>query len=297
MNKYIVGIGCSWTQGEGAYPEHIWKECNGRAQIRGKPDVNRRVYEHEYSWVNALCKEHFQDHTSINLGVRGIGNRAAVKQLYFCDTIDWANSTGYIIFMLSGLERFDFIQTDPVHPNDFNHYDGYHSGGYAHYKWKTMWPLPGSGGPMDGPLWDYYGTTLWSEKFVATETLMAMLELQMFCKAHGFKMIVANAFNTAGDYPKYRMKEYMQKYTAKMADKFDWTCYLHETTDYIAMAQKLALMDGLMNPKEWMGYYNFYEKLDWPATYITNDVHPTIEGYRVISNEIAQFAKQRYAQD
>jgi hypothetical protein len=290
--KYIIGVGCSWTQGEGAYPEYVWKESNGRAQVRGRPDDHRRVYEHENSWVNVLCRDHFTDYKSINLGVRGIGNRAAVKQLHFCDTVDWDNSEGYIVLMLSGVERFDFMQKDPVHPNDNGHYDGYHNGGYAHYKWKTMWPLPGSGGPMDGPLWDYYGTHLWSESFVATECLMAMLELQTFCKAYGFKMIVANAFNQLGVYPEYNMRQYMQKYTGNLADKFDWSCYLHETTPYCAMMQKLVQLDGLMEPKDWGGYYNFYEKLDWPATYLTNDVHPTIEGYKIIASEIANFVNR-----
>jgi hypothetical protein len=290
MNKHIIGIGCSWTQGEGAYPEHIWKECNGRAQIRHKPDESRRAYEHEYSWVNVLCKEHFADHTPINLGVRGIGNRAAVKQLYFCDTVDWDNSTGYIVLMLSGFERQDFFNKTPTGENNENHYDGYSSIGYRHYKWRTMWPFPDHGGAEE-PLWRIYGTMLWSEQFVASETMMALLELQAFCKAHNYKMIVANAFNQ--HFP-LGSDNYLKQYTTeKLHSKFDWSSYLHTQTDYVAMVQKLVQLDGIIKPEDWGSFYGAYEKLDWPATYITNDVHPTIEGYRVIASELAKFMKAR----
>ena len=112
MKKYIIGLGCSWTQGEGGYPEEIWKQYNGRVQLRGVDDYCLRHYEHENSWVNVLCRDHFPDYEPVNLGVRGIGNRAAVGQLHFCDKVDFNNSTGIIVLMLSGFERFDvFVPT------------------------------------------------------------------------------------------------------------------------------------------------------------------------------------------
>ena len=284
IKKHIIGLGCSWTQGEGPAPEAEIIASNGRTQIRCRPDEHRRAFEHEHSWVNVMCRDHFKDHTPVNLGARGIGNRAAVKQLYFCDTVDWENSTGYIVFLLSGIERFDFFQQTPCGANHDNHYDGYSSLGYRHYKWRTMWPHP-SDGP-EAALWSVYSRDLWSEAFVCGETLLALLELQMFCKRYGYKMVVANAFNQVG-----HLDMHIKKHTGKLHTQFDWSTYLHSKTDYVAMVQKLVQLDGVMNPKNWGGYYGFYEALPWPQKYMTNDVHPNIDGYKVIAEEIVKFIK------
>lgn len=286
--KYIVGLGCSWTQGEGGYPEHIWNQYNGRVQLRCVPDEHLRVYEHENSWVNVLCRDYFPDHTPMNLGVRGIGNTAAVNQLHFCDKIDWDNSEGYIVLLLSGFERLDFFQRSPRGPN--GHDDGYSNGNYVHYKWRPAWPIPGEGGEEE-PLWAVYGKMLWSEQFVASNQMMALLNLQSFAKANGFKVIVANAFNQHAP----SIKNYLIENAGNLAMKFDWSTYLHEKTDYLAIVQKLVEMDGLMNPKDWGGHYQFYQKRAWPAKYLTNCIHPTVDGYKFIAKEMASFIKTYHA--
>lgn len=288
MKKYIIGLGCSWTQGEGGYPQHIWEQYNGRVQLRGVDDYHLRQYEHENSWVNVLARDHFTDHTPINLGVRGIGNRAAVHQLHFCDKIDFNNSTGIIVLMLSGFERFDFFQENPMRGTGQD--DHYSNGEYAHYKWRSMWPVPDNGG-TEAPLWNCYARMLWSEQFCASEQMMALLDAQTFAKAHGFKLIVANAFNQRPE----GIRAYLRDNAGSLVDKFDWTNYAHHTTDYSAFVEKLVYCDGLMDPKFWHGFHSFYHKRDWPAKYLTNceGAHPTLEGYKVIGDELANFIRLR----
>jgi len=277
--KHIIGLGCSWTQGEGGYPQQIWESHDGHVQLRGVPDDHLRPFEHENSWVNQLCERHFPDHTPVNLGVRGIGNRAAVKQLYFAD-VDWNSSTGYIVLMLSGLERFDFFQLTPV-----RHQDQYDHHGYAHYKWRTMWPFD-SEHPQDKLLWGCYARDLYSEQFTNSETLMALLELQTFCEAKGYEMIVANAYNI--DPPSQTLREH----TGDMWTRFNWRRYLHGTTEYTAMAQLLISMDGLLTWDTWNQHHSVYPKLPWPAEYLTNCIHPTVKGYTVIADELARFMQR-----
>lgn len=283
--KYIVGLGCSWAQGEGGYPEHIWKEYNGRVNLRGVPDEHLRVYEHENSWVNVLCRDYFPEYAPMNLGVRGIGNDAAVQQLHFCDRIDWNNSTGYIVLLMSGLERLTFFQTNPKRRE--NHDDGYSNGTYAHYKWRPAFPVDSEGGE-EQPLWSVYAKMLYSEQFIASNTLMALLNLQNFAKAHGYKVIVANAFYKPSD--NLTIKQFLIKHTGTMAMKFNWNTFLHEKTKYIAMVQRLVELDGKLKPEDWGGYYD-YSKFSWPEKYLTNCVHPTIEGYKFIAGELANFIK------
>lgn len=288
MNKYVIGLGCSWTQGEGGYPEEVWKSHNGRVNVRRRPDVYLREYEHQNSWVKVLTDKYLPDHTPVNLGVRGIGNRAAVKQLMFCDTVDFANSSGYVVLMLSGFERFDFFQRTPLGPNHDDHYDGYSSTGYRHYKWRTMWPCPDNG-DQEEPLWRFYAKEMFSEEFIASEAMMALIEVQNFCKLYGFKLIVANAFNQQHE----GVHKYMTDTTKSLAAKFDWSQYVHDRTDYVAMIQKLVQLDGVIPMKDWGSYHNKYLGMDWPQKYLTNCIHPTVEGYKVIADEIATFINSR----
>lgn len=285
MNKYIIGLGCSWTQGEGGYPEEIWKSHNGRVQVRGRSDYYLRKIEHENSWVNVLCRDHFTDHIPMNLGVRGIGNRAAVYQLYFCDKIDWENSTGIIVLMLSGFERLDLFNNNPY--RDDQEDDFYSNNDFAHYKYRTAWPIDS---PTD-KFFNFYGRELWSEQFVAVGQMMALLDLQVFAKAYNFKIVVANAFNQRQE----GIIQYLRNNAGSLVDKFDWTSYLHNTTPYTCFTQKLVELDGLMDPQHWGGFHNFYHKRDWPAKYLTNceGAHPTLEGYKVIGEELAKFIRYK----
>lgn len=287
--KYIIGLGCSWTQGEGGYPDEIWKSHGGRVQVRGRSDYYLRHIEHENSWVNVLARDHFPEYESVNLGVRGIGNFAAVNQLHFCDKVDWNNSEGIIVLMLSGFERFDVFQQHPMGSDGTD--DFYSNNEYRHYKWRTAWPIPGHT-TGDAAFWDVYGRELWSEQFVASWQVTALLNLQAFCKAHGFKLVVANGFNQRNE----GIIKYLQDNTGHLADKFDWeSSYIHNTTPYTAFVQKLVELDGLLKPQDWGGFHSYYHKLDYPAKYLTNceGAHPTLEGYKVIGEELAKFIKLR----
>lgn len=283
--KYIIGLGCSWTQGEGGYPEHIWQEYKGHVQIRSGPDTHLRVYEHENSWVNVLCRDHFTEYTPVNLGVRGIGNSAAVKQLNF-STVDFSNSTGYVILMLSGLDRFDFFAREPRNYGYTTFNDGYSNGEYIHYKWRAMWPnLSGDAGSKQ--LWDYYAREMFSEEFAASEAMMTLIDVQNFCRLHGYKLIVANAFN---QHPE-GIHKYLSKYTGSLSEKFDWSQFVHEHTEDICMIQKLIRLDGIIEGKHWTNYYQTYLNLPYPQRYLTNCIHPNIDGYKVIAAEIAEFMR------
>ena len=295
--KYIVGLGCSWTQGEGGYPQEVVDAHNGRTQIRpgqpGQPDSDYylRVHELENSWVNQLTKHHFPEYKSLNLGVKGIGNKAAVDQLHFVDQHNLEDAEGIIVFMLSGFERFDVFQERPKDNSGFEKPDGYNNGEYRHEKWRTAWPIEQKEG--DGAFWTCYARELWSEQFVASHAMVTLLNLQTFAKANNFKIVLANAFNQRPE----GIYEWLKEYTGKLVDKFDWSCYIHNETDYEAFMQKLVELDGKLSKEDWGAYHTVYNprNLDTHSEYLTNDEgsHPTIKGYRVIADEIAKFIIKR----
>ena len=296
-HKYIVGLGCSWTQGEGGYPQEVVDAHNGRTQIRpgqpGQPDSDYylRVHELENSWVNQLTKHHFPEYKSLNLGVKGIGNKAAVDQLHFVDQHDLEDAEGVIVFMLSGFERFDVFQERPKDNSGFEKPDSYNNGEYRHEKWRTAWPIEQKEG--DGAFWTCYARELWSEQFVASHAMVTLLNLQTFAKANNFKIVLANAFNQRPE----GVYEWLKEYTGKLVDKFDWSCYMHNETDYEAFMQKLVELDGKLSKEDWGAYHSVYNprNLDTHSEYLTNDEgsHPTVKGYRVIADEIAKFIIKR----
>ena len=296
-HKYIVGLGCSWTQGEGGYPQEVVDAHNGRTQIRvgqpGQPDSDYYlcVHELENSWVNQLTKHHFPEYKSLNLGVKGIGNKAAVDQLHFVDQHDLEDAEGIIVFMLSGFERFDVFQERPKDNSGFENPDSYNNGEYRHEKWRTAWPIEQKDG--DGAFWTCYARELWSEQFVASHAMVTLLNLQTFAKANNFKIVLANAFNQRPE----GIYEWLKEYTGKLVDKFDWSCYIHNETDYEAFMQKLVELDGKLSKEDWGAYHSVYNprNLDTHSEYLTNDEgsHPTIKGYRVIADEIAKFIIKR----
>jgi hypothetical protein len=289
MKKYIIGLGCSWTQGEGGYPKEVVDEHNGYTQIRGRDDYYLRKYELENSWVNQLARDHFPDHIPVNLGIKGIGNYAAVNQLHYLDQHDISEGTGIIILMLSGLERLDFFRRDPRKADKNKDPDFYSDGYYEHLKWRTAWPYEIKQG--DSVLWNVYARELWSEVFVANNTMMTLLNLQNYAKSINFELVVANAFNgySSGVY------EFLKEHCQPLVNKFDWSCYLHNTTDYSAFMEKLVLLDGKI--PDWRGFHSYYnpDNLKTHSEYLTNDegAHPTIKGYKVIADELAKFINSR----
>ena len=81
-SKILIGLGDSFTQGQGACGEDIWEKYNW--DMKNVPESDERIVDtifYENSWVNQLCENHLTDYTAINLGMVGRGNRASVKQL------------------------------------------------------------------------------------------------------------------------------------------------------------------------------------------------------------------------
>ncbi len=63
----------------------------------------------------------------------------------------------------------------------------------------------------------------------------------------------------------------------------------------MAFVQKLVELDNIMDANDWGGFHQHYFSRDWPAEYLTNceGAHPTIKGYKVIADELANFIKYK----
>jgi hypothetical protein len=277
IDKAIIGLGCSWTQGEGGYTDEVWKQHNGKVNLPMHKSIDLIPMEWENSWVNVLCRDYFTDYTPVNLGQRGIGNRGAARSLYLTnidfDKIDDA----IVVFMLSGYERFDFFRQDfVISEKQENPYKIAN-----HYNFQTIWPNDST------KLWKLYAKQVWSEEMSAIETLCSILEVQTFCKAHGFKFVLANAFDERG-------KSTFKKHCGALTDQVDWSCYIHDSVNYSTFVEHLVDIEGWLKGNDKFAWWDRYQRSPWPKKYLTNCIHPTIDGYKAIAHELQTFIKQRH---
>lgn len=268
MTKRIIGTGCSWTMGEGAYPESVWKLYNGRVHRRADMNIVEPL-EREHNWVNTLTRDYFTDYEPVNLGKKGVGNRAAVKQLYLTDQVDWATDTGIVVFMLSGPDRFDFI-TGPG-------------------KTYTMWPYdrtPIHNDPRT-TLWNSFGEVVWNPTMAAMELFCNIREAEMFVSKTNFKLVIANAF-----YHESIPDMIKNLLGVEYYNKINWNNYVHQGNDNCAFVYDLIELDNVLDKKDWSNYHQRYLSMDWPQKYLTNDIHPNLDGYRYIANRLYDFIRK-----
>ena len=213
-NKAIISLGCSFVQGQGAVNDELYTEYTWKYKGLGSPleidvtadqrtsilqrylNVKLHVYdqnkldftfmEYDNSFVSVLCNKYFNgEYVPINLGQRGCGNRATIKELYFYPEIHWDKIDEIIvIYCPSGLERFDFI----------------HDSFTNHYHWKCMWPhYENVHGAHQKKLWEGYNKTVWSETGEVLEQIAHVQELLTWCKSKNAKLIITPGFDTRYD--------------------------------------------------------------------------------------------------
>jgi hypothetical protein len=171
--KALVVIGDSWTVGQGAEDVDLTK-----FNLR---DFQLVAAYKKFSYASILASDYLKGYTVINAADRGIGNRGAIKNLYF-ENHKMLNqiSEGYMIFLLSSWARFDYI-----HRNILENQVG------------KMWPMRPSPIGQD-KFSDFYYEHIYNENSATAETMLAIIEAQNFAKLHNLKFCFANSFDERG---------------------------------------------------------------------------------------------------
>jgi hypothetical protein len=274
-SKIVIGLGDSFTQGQGACKNEIWEKYNWSFDEMYKHHETL-VEEYEGAWVNQLCKNHLTDHIPINLGMRGCGNRAAVKELYLHPDLNLhLAKEKIVVYMLSGMERFDFIN------KEFN----------DHHHFFAMWPNPWDKGATNLKLWEAYAEDIWDDKFGYIEMLLNIAEAQTWCKANNAKFIIVNAFRR--DYIKEMYRHILTKEHEKgLIDVIQWDNYLYPR-GYSCMTDLLVHLEG-RDDLLGGGFYGWamgHDKLT-PKGLFTKCSHPSHEGHRIIAETIYDYLNE-----
>jgi hypothetical protein len=252
--KVIIGLGDSWTQGEGGLPQEYFDKAGGNLinLDRDEDDPEILKHEHENSWVNQLTKKYFRDHKPINLGVRGYGNIGAVKNLYY-SKLPKKITGGKLIFCLSGRDRFDY-------PSGLNN-EGLR-------KFKTFYPQ------VSVPQFQWYCEEMWNENAANEWTLLSIIEAQNFARLHQLDFHFLYAFDNISDMEDYH----------NLSRHIDWySCLTRDTT----------LLDLILEKDGLVGWDN-QRLVDrpQPSKHFTNCLHPTIDGYTLIADYIYEHIKE-----
>lgn len=279
-SKLIIGLGDSFTQGQGACSVDIW-EKHGWNIDKMNRDSETLKSEYKGAWVNQICESFLNDYTPINLGLRGCGNRAAVKELYLHPKLNIEKAKEKIvIYMLSGMERFDFINKDF---SDHNHF-------------YSMWPNPWDPNASNKKLWEVYADDIWSDSFTIFELLLNIKEAETWCQANNAKLIVTSAFRTninKNSFLKILKKE-IKDLDETIIDIINWDNFLYPN-NYECFTDLLIEYE---NRKDLLGggFYGWamsYNEMT-PNKYFTKCAHPSIYGHKIIANVLYDYINKKF---
>jgi hypothetical protein len=314
--KAVIALGCSFVQGQGAWTSEFVKKNSLNIEVQGNmmmlkykspelakqktdellleytslirandekrvfvADIDFSAMENENSFVEVLCRRYMPDYVPLNFGMRGNGNRATIMQLFRFPEINFSELEDIVVlFLPSGLERFDFASQRP---------NG------DHFTHITVWPHWESehirGTTKD--LWKGYAFDIFSDYSTLFEYLDNVNVLETWCKLHKASLFIFPAFthditkenfrniiNSAHPYDD-RHKER----NLSLVDSYPWEKHIElNGTKTFSMFTNL-LENG--NTRE-RGYWHNFGKGS-PNGYWSKCAHPTDKAH-------AQLAKHLY---
>ena len=323
--KAIISLGCSFVEGQGAVDQDIYDNCDWSMLKTGVPmepvltkdeqskllekhpelslldngSINWTFMEYKNAFVNVLCKKYFNaEYTPINFGLRGKGNRASIKSLYFHPQLDWHDIDELIvIYTPSGPERFDFLS------------DEFSERGKFHCMWPWYEDQP------DGPrktLWKGYGTALHSEKSSMLEQVSNVIELENWCKLKNAKLIITPGFDRT--YTQYNFKNLIRNYVERNEHQsiVKHVEYMKDINTFDP--SKAEMLDAIVDQWPWdkmfkpqgcdtfmdlclkqeglagTGYWDYNGK-GTPEHWVTVCCHPSAKGHDLFAQELYNFIK------
>jgi hypothetical protein len=271
-SKVVIALGDSFTQGVGAWTDSTYKKYNYKIDF-GNLNSEQFKEMYENSWVSQLTKKYLTDYIPINLGKLGVGNRAASSELHLNPNIKFENiKEGFIIFMLSGLERFDFVNKE-----------------FRNSNFIAVWPQDPHEHVITPDMWKAYKKEMWSEKFGIAELILSIKNVETFAKAYGLKLILISAFDQR--YNKDYFNNVLGKQHKELVESIPWQSFIYPR-NMNSCINLLVELDGKPQDLAYGDFWPYYTALDRPSEYITNCAHPTLKGYSVITDEIYNFIKK-----
>lgn len=267
MSKYLIGIGDSFTAGQGAVSREFHSKYGDRVYHHDTKIDG--IYDEEklHSWVTHVARK--IGYTPINLGSTGKGNRSAAKELYM-NNID-TDSEKIVVFCLSGMSRFDFVVKDA---------------GISYSHFSPIFP------DMNGnKLWQGYAECGNSFQQEAIDCLLNIAEVQNWCKVNNAKLLLVSAFDLEIDEESIsdRISVEDKKY---LKDIVDWDLFCRPRgnrtmVELLVREQESGLEEHQLQPIYGFEYFNRYKKEGFAEGLITPCGHPSHTGHMFLSDVLA----------
>jgi hypothetical protein len=286
--RAIISLGCSFVEGQGSITEEIynkyssnWKsegDSTGTVEWNFTEDDRKKIaaqhsnitfneitkipsfskHEYDNSFVSILANKYFNsDYAAINLGRRGCGNRATIKELHYYPDILWNQiKECIVIYCPSGLERFDFILDAYHNPNEYG-------------RWIAMWPAEiDETGPRK-TLWQGYKDCLYSPKFEVLEQICHIRELLLWCEYKNAKLIITPAFQR--NYTKSQFATQLKKSIQRNSNGTIITQVLvRQEDDAIKETLNMWPWENMFEPDGCPTFADLIMKQEFPATYLSD---------------------------
>ena len=272
--KYLIGTGCSFTSGQGSCTlEYHRKHGDGIYHHNtGIPDIEEE--ERRNSWVKLVAEK--IGYEPINLGQKGRGNRAAVKELYL-NNID-PNAEKLVVCQLSGMARFDWVQIGP------------------NIRWNNFFPIfPDRNG---NALWRGYAECGSSDQQQAVDCLLNIMELQNWCKLNNAKLLMFSGFDMQIDPDK--LSSMIDPSKSHWVSLVDWGYFWKPLGNRTLMEVLVRESEPNLSEKELQPiiayeYFNRYKKEGFAMGLITPCGHPSYHGHIRIADLITEeIMRRRY---
>lgn len=319
--KAIIGVGCSFVEGQGAFDTEIYenypwtceevgvplKLCLDQDQesqfLSSYPEVKKNsdgsydysIMEDRNSFVNVLATKYMDnEYTPINMGIRGRGNRASSKSLYFHTEIDWDSiDEGIMLYCPSDISRLDFSSD--------NWFKMFRGPSYHNY-FRCIWPHERSEDTPMAKLWNSYAEALYSDRMACMEQIIHVRDLVNWCKVNNFKLIVTSAFdmsytpefffnaiskevarNLGGEIVK--ISDFPdRKKIQDVVNQFPWENYF-KPDNFLTFADFAASQDSEEEHGRYFNYFRFLGKGS-PDMWITPCSHPDAKAHDLFAQKL-----------
>lgn len=316
--RVIIGVGCSFVQGMGAWDAEVFEQYDISADNahhnacffnneyeekefhRNYIAIDVSDYEQKNAFTHVLANKYLdRKYTPINLGKSGNGNRASISQLYLHPEINWDSvKEGVVVYCPSGLERTDFINDTGVDHG---------------FEFITIWPNVNDNIDLKREnrqaFWHFFGKTTYSEKYAVLEQIVHFQNLKNWCKYKNLELIIVPGFDER--YEKEYFRKCLHEKTErdmdcnrlppngsaniqkmnKLLEQFDWdkiyTPQGEKTFIDLCLKQE-NLPRSIAN-----GYFSNYYGKGSENWWISPCAHPSAKGHDLFASEIYNCMKER----
>lgn len=284
-SKIVIGIGDSFCQGVGSESIKTWEENNWDVEKMRLSDKGI-IESYQNSMIQQLCDKHLKDFIPINLGKGGKGNKYSVYELLLNPLLNLDKAKEKIvIFVLSGLERFDVIQNiTPIHHDS-----------------TTIWPFyKGLDKIGYGQIMNDKGESIFNDKSSISNLIVDLIIVQNWCELNNAKFIFVSGFTPKinKDYffeklydNSIKEKEITEKNLNLILDKIKWKSQIKPMgyDSIIQMLLHLENRDDLCSDYRFRDYIVDTHSED---NFISKCQHPTKKGYSLMSDIIYEHLKK-----